>query len=225
MPQWEIKDMKSFRVGVFFSVLILIALIFLCTSPGLAAVTSDHPLSGKNYVLPEESNYDYEGATPVQKFFYGHDAMGTVNLRGKIAKESVYKGVDAYGATGPLTVRYDYNGKLQEKDADFWHIDDDGTRWLRGYDMGFLQNIGKGCIMIEKSSDAVHWEKAIDPIKNYFDKARTLGECQILSIPQAEYRNGMYYRVVAAYTFEKRTKDGFLNFDEYDRRKCVELPV
>ena len=212
------------RISFFCEILILCLLVFACVLPGSAGAEQDFVVSGKDYVLPEDSNFDYSKATSTEKFFYGATSLGTLHLKGAIEKDTKYNGRAAYGAKGDLSIQYAYNGAYQMKKEEYWHVEGDGTRWIRDYDLGFLNNIAKGCIMIEKSPNASSWEKVIDPLKNYFDKARSSSESLILTIPESDYKNGMYYRVVVAYKFAKRTKANLLGIgDEYDRRKCVEV--
>ena len=157
-------------------------------------------------------------------FFYGAKSMGTFSLSGAIEKETVYNGYTAYGATGEISIRYTYSGAYSNTDAESWHVEADGTRWIRDYDLGFLNNTASGCIMIEKSPDGENWEKVTDPIKNYFSQSKSQDEALIYSIPEVDFKNGMYYRVVVAYRFGRRTGTTFLNLnDQYERRKCVEV--
>ena len=212
------------RTGLFIGILILCLLWFICACPGIAAGEHLYSPSGTDYDLPEDSNYDYSSATPMGSFFYGAKSMGTFSLSGAIERETVYNGYTAYGATGEISIRYTYSGAYSNTDAESWHVEADGTRWIRDYDLGFLNNTASGCIMIEKSSDGENWEKVIDPIKNYFSQSKSQDEALIYSIPEVDFKNGMYYRVVVAYRFGRRTGTTFLNLnDQYERRKCVEV--
>ena len=201
---------------------ILLLFIVLCFFPVIGNAEQDYVVAGKDYVLPENSNYDYTNSAPTNKFFYGAASLGKLHIKGLVEKNTTYNDHIAYGATGTLSIHYDYDGSYLNTKLDSWHVENDGTRWIRDYDVGFLNNIAKGCIMIEKSSNARNWEKVINPIKNYFDKAKSSSESLVLTIPEEDYKNGMYYRVVVAYKFARRTKEAFLN-DQYDRRKCVEV--
>lgn len=154
--------MKGKKV-FFFGIISLLCILW--AFPAFAKEQYKLPISGKDYVLPEDSNFDYSEAPIVNSFFYGAGSMGTLYLYGAIEKGTVYNDSIAYGATGDLLFRYAYNGAFQTTEAESWHIEADGTRWIRDYDLGFLNNIASGCIMIEKSSDNRNWVKVIDPIK------------------------------------------------------------
>ncbi len=216
--------MKGKRIGFFCGILILCLLVIVSVSTGLAEKRTIRSISGKDYVLPADSNYDYSDAAPVDSFFYGARSMGTLYLNGAIEKDTKYNGYSAFGATGELLIRYAYNGAFNNTDAESWHVEADGTQKIRNYDLGLLNNIASGCIMIEKSPDGKSWEKVIDPIKNYFSKAKSDEESLIYRIQESDYMNGMYYRVVVAYRFGRRTNTSFLHLnDQYDRKKCVEV--
>ena len=157
-------QMKGKRIGFFCGILILCLLVIVCVSSGFAEEVRNCPVSGKDYVLPENSNYDYSGTAPVDSFFYGVKSMGTLYINGALEKETIYNGYSAFGATGELLIRYAYSGAFNNTEAESWHVEADGTRWIRDYDLGFLNNIASGCIMIEKSPDGISWEKAIATI-------------------------------------------------------------
>ena len=213
--------MKGKPAGFFFGIMILGLLFVLCALPGDARAEQNYSVSGKDYVFADDSRYDYSGASPQNLFFYGAKSLGKLNISGAVEKSTTYNGYPAYGATGSLSIRYAYDGAYQKTSEDAWHISWDGNRWIRDYDPGLLKTVGTGCIMVEKSPDAKTWEKAIDPKYDYFKKEKTTLESLLYTIPESEYKNGMYYRVVVAYRFSKRIKDGFL--DEYDNRKCAEV--
>lgn len=214
--------MKNRKFDLLIAISGLILMIMLCSFPATGFADRNFMLRGTNYALSEDSNFDYSGEKPVNTFFYGASSLGKLYIQGPIENNTTYNSHVAFGATGSLSIRYNYDGSYLNTKLESWHVENDGTRWLRGYDVGFLNNIAKGCIMIEKSTDAKNWEKVIDPIRDYFNKARSSSESLILTIPEEDYKNGMYYRVVVAYKFAKRTKTAFLN-DQYDRKKCVEV--
>ena len=74
------------RISFFCEILILCLLVFACVLPGSAGAEQDFVVSGKDYVLPEDSNFDYTKATSTEKFFYGATSLGTLHLKGAIDK-------------------------------------------------------------------------------------------------------------------------------------------
>ena len=214
--------MKLARISKFSVILIGCLLFILYSLPGHACAEQDYIVSGKDFVLPDDSRYDYSNTTPKNSFFYGSNSLGKLHISGAIEKNTKFNGYAAYGATGSLSVQYTYDGAYQKSKEETWHIVSDGMRWIRDYDLGFTKTVGNGCIMIEKSLDAKNWEQVTNPVKNYFNKAKTFPESQLCTIPETKYMNGMYYRVVVAYRFARRTHDGFWS-DDYDNRKCAEV--
>ena len=115
--------MKGTRIGVLFGFLILSLLVVLCALPGVAGAMEDIEVSGVNYVLPEDSNFDYAKSSSAGKFFYGAWSMGTMHIRGMIEKETTHNSYAAYGATGDLYFRYDYSGAFQMIKEEQWHVE------------------------------------------------------------------------------------------------------
>lgn len=208
--------MKKTRISWVVRSLILSMLFAVAFFGGTASADQDLVVPGKNYVLPENSNFSYENQPSTDTFFYGASSLGSLRLSGSVSKITSYDGRTAYGVTGPISIRYAYDGSYRYTKPEEWHIEGDGTRWIRMYDVGLLNNIGQGCIMLERSTDGSNWEKVIDPIKNYFNQAKTASESLIYTIPESEIKNGMFYRLVVAYKFAKKTGN------DNDVRKCVE---
>ena len=207
------------RMGYCCGILGMCLLLFLCAGFAVAERFSVNPVG---YVLPENSDYNFSGASPVTKFFYGSSCVGKFYIEGTIEKQTTYKDIIAFGATGALSIHYDYTGTFRSTPEEEWHLVGDDIKKFRGYDAGLFQNMAKGCIMIESSPDGKKWQKVIEPIRDYFASNKISAQSLILKIPEIDYRNGMYYRVVVAYKFARRVKDGFLWNDEYENKKCVE---
>ena len=214
--------MSEKRIGFFYGIPVFCLLLMLCALPGLAESAQDYVISGRYYVLPSDSDYDYTETYPVNHFFYGDDRLGELHLAGAIETSNRNMRYSAYGASGALSLQYKYDGAYLKTDMESWHIDKDRAGEIRNKGLGFLNSVGKGCIMIEKSLDAREWEYAIDPITNYFNKEKDESSSLIFTIPESDFMNGMYYRVVVAYKFARRTHAGFLS-DEYEVKKCVEV--
>ncbi len=210
------------RSGSLLEMLFICVLFMLCLMPGLSGAETAYQPPAVKYVLKEDSNFDYVGTAPKSGFFfYGAETIGEMWLNGPIEQETTYNGYTAYGATGAITFRYDYDGKFKKDNT--WHLVVDGLRWIRDYDLGFMNNMANGCIMVERSTDTIHWEKVIDPIKNYFDKAKENDESRLCTIEETEYKNGMYYRIVVAYKMGRKTGGGIPLVNDQEYRKCAEV--
>lgn len=212
------EKINSFSIKLL--TLCLIALI--CVLPRLACAENEYSVPGRNYELPDESNYDYEKHSPVSAFSYGSSGLGILKINGAIETKYTYDNWTAFETTGSVSVAYNYSGHYQLNNPEDWYIDHDGSRWIRSYDLGFLSNMGHGCIMVESSRDGTNWFVEADPIKNFFTKENTGKDFLLCTIPEESIKDGMYYRVVVAYRFAKRTKTSFWG-SEYDHKKCVEV--
>ena len=215
--------MSGKRITILCGILTAWLLFMFAAWPGVAVVERDFAISGKDYVLPEDSDYDYTKSYTSNTFFYGSKSLGQLHVIGSMEKTTMVYGRDAYGATGSLSIHYTYYDKYLDTKEESWHVDSDDTKKLRGYDLGLLKSVGNGCIMIERSRDGKNWKKAVDPIKDYFQKGKSRDKSLIYTISESDYMNGMFYRIVVAYKFARRTHDGLLGFDDYERKKCVEV--
>ncbi len=205
-------------------VLPLCFLILLFLIPCETEAEKSYSIPGDNYVLPDNSDYELSAGTAVNSFFYEAKSLGSLNVQGAVDTETTYNGIKAYGVSDAASIHYAYNGRNQYDNVDQWYIDNDGTGKVNSYGLGFLQGVGHGCIIIEKSLDGKHWSIIQDPIKNYFTGKKTDKESLIYNIPEAEIKNGCYYRVLVAYRFSRRIGDGFWFVgDRHEYKKCIEL--
>ena len=197
--------------------------VLFCVLTGLALAENRYVLQGKDYALSEDSDFDYTQAEESSAFFYGAKSLGVFRVKGELYRSGQgYNGRPAFGARESLRLEYGYDGQFRKSGDGKWFIESDGLRTVRGYDLGFLNNIATGCVMIEKSRDGAAWEKAADPVRNYFDKPKAGKDCVLLEIPEDEYKHGMYYRVVVAYKMARKTGSQFLS-STYERGKCAEV--
>ena len=214
--------MKGKQIVFICGILALFSL--LCFYSSTAYAEKNHAVSGKNYILPDNSDYMLSDGSPTETFFYGAKSMGTLQITGALEKKTTYNGFTAYGVNGTVSIHYAYDGRYQCVDVDRWYVDDDGTGKVNSYGLGFMLGVGHGCIIIEKSSDGKMWEKTKDPILNYFTGKKSVSESLVYSIPESEIKNGCYYRVLVAYRFSRRTGDGFWWIgDRHEYKKCIEL--
>ena len=167
------------RKGLIITALNLCVLLF-CVLTGYACAEKSFVFYGKNYTLPEDSDFDYSHATAGSAFFYGAKSLGTLRFKGELFKsDKDYNHCPAFGAKGSLRLEYGYNGQFQKSKEENWHIDSDGLRKIRGYDLGFLSNISvvpsstffgwvmqyKGGILIEKPAEVKRdYEKMLTEI-------------------------------------------------------------
>ena len=220
--------MRKKRIGFLLGMLVFYLLTFLYFIPTVAGADQDYTLSVRDFELPDSSEYSLNDAQSVERFFYGDRSLGFCRLIGDIATVTTYDGYNAYGVNGGVSIHYTYGGKYQKTDPHRWYVDDDGMGKVNGYDFGGLfKGVGHGCIIVEKSSDAKNWTLIQDPglpKLNYFADTKKVPDSLIYTIPENEVIGGMYYRVLVAYRFSRKTNDGFLYIgDQHAYKKCIEL--
>lgn len=221
--------MKEMERNLFCCVLIVCAVALLCVLPAIAEADQSYSVPGKNYVLPDSSEYNISDGKLLkdgENFFYGNKSMGSLRVIGTVDNPTTYDGLAAYGTNGSVSIHYQYGGSYQYTNIlNKWYVDDDGMGKVNGYNVGGLfKGVGHGCIIIEKSSDGKKWDKIKDPILNYFTKAKDSGKSLIYSVPEYEIKNGCYYRVLVAYRFCKKTKNGVMWIgDKHEYKKCMEV--
>ena len=220
--------MKRYCKGHLLIILIFCILALLCFIPTVAGADQDYTLSVRDFELPDSSEYNLKDSKSVERFFYGDRSMGFCRLIGAIETVTTYNGYNAYGVNGGVSIHYTYGGKYQKNDPHRWYVDDDGMGKVNGYDFGALfTGVGHGCIIVEKSSDAKNWTLVQDPglpKLNYFADKKAVPDSLIYTIPENEVIGGMYYRVLVAYRFSRKTNDGFMYIgDQHEYKKCIEL--
>ena len=81
--------MNEKQVGIFYRTLYLCLLFILCAMLGNASAEQDYTVSGTNYTLPEDSDFDYSGASSNDIFFYGAQSLGELKINGAIEKNTI----------------------------------------------------------------------------------------------------------------------------------------
>ena len=220
--------MGNKRKGYLFTILFVSLLAILCFIPTIVGADQKYSLTVRDFELPDSSEYSFKDAQSVERFFYGDRSLGACQLIGAIETITQYDGYNAYGVNGGVSIHYTYSGRHQKTDPHKWYVDDDGMGKVNGYDFGALfKGVGHGCIIVEKSSDAKNWTLVQDPglpKLNYFADKKAVPDSLIYTIPENEVIGGMYYRVLVAYRFSRKTNDGFIFIgDQHEYKKCIEL--
>ncbi len=216
--------MKRYCKGHLLIILIFCILALLYFIPTIAGADQEFAVSGTDYVLPDEKEYNISEAERVKNFFYGARSMGTLRLIGAVSKVTTRDDYNEYGVNGPVSIYYTYSGTHRETDLGKWYVDDDAMGKVNGHDFGGLfKGVGRGCIYIEESTDAKEWFLVQDPKLNYFSDTKKDTDALIYNIPEDSAKNGRYYRVVVAYRFCKKKANGFIFGGDFEYKKCIEL--
>ena len=205
----------------FFRLLLPVLIVFLICLISIEADADTYSVTGAIYELPDNSDYDLKDARKVLTFSYGNSRLGALTLNG-IDQSSTYDNTVALGVKGDATVSYMYTNDRRRKNPDIWYVDGDGTGKVNGHGLGFLQGVGHGCIIVEKSVDKQSWEMVIDPKKDYFKELKSGQAAQLFKISENEVKNGMYYRITVAYRITRRKQKNW-HGDDYEHKKCLEI--
>ena len=205
---------------------LLLVAIYSVTIFGLpvAAADSRKYLIPALYELSDGSSYRYNASSAVQTFSYGKRTLGHLYLYGEISNEGDFNGWNAYSTTGDVSFGLSYDGSFQTQDKDTWNLMSDDEKAVNGISVS--RKVKSGAVIIQKSADKITWENACDPINDFFS-ANKSGKDAFYTASETEAMNGMYYRIIIAYTMTRRigSKTVYYAFtaNEYEQKECVEV--
>ena len=204
------------------SLTILIIMIITMQTPSifLSAEASSQtiPLNGSVYVLDEDSDYDIDASVPSNNNNYNL-RIGSLSINGNINRSYETNGTPSYEITdGELfSLTFNYISSLKNSGKDDWHLVDDGDDVVNGSELD--DDIDLGALLFQTSFDGKKWVDC----KSYVDVSKDVkfGNEQINDI---QLSNGCYYRVIAAFKVERRTKvNSWYRPDDYDRKKIAQV--
>lgn len=150
----------------------------------------------------KEGPYDTDERSSVAEFSYGKSSLGVLTVSGGIDSQTKYNGWNAYLSEDTVTFNYKYDGSFQSKVKENWELKSDDTKAFDGQKLS--RKIGKGVVLIQKSTDGKKWEDAEDPIVNFFAD-NVNGKDGLYSAPVSELKQGTYYRITVAYLMTRKT--------------------
>lgn len=186
------------------------------------AESADIEVVGKIYEFEKDSHYEFhESGTDNST---GDDnTYGTFFISGILASVSDKSDVPSYEVTdGNLDFYYNHKDTLLNSNKDDWHLVSDKSNKVA--DMKLDSDIMNGVIILQTSKDRMNWVDA-QIIYNAFSDT-PIRKTSIYSTTDVQLINGCYYRVVLVYKISIRTKESnflFINTDEFDYKKCVEV--
>ena len=203
--------------------LVLAYAVSMLALPAFAANSRNY-LHPTIYELPDGSDYSYSGSSAVQTFSYGKRSMGNLYVFGDLTNESTFNGWTAYSTTGDVSFGISYDGSYQTKDKDAWNLESDDGKVVNG--ISVPKKVKSGVIIVQKSPDKITWENACDPINDFFSDNKS-GKDGFYTASETEVMNGIYYRIIIAYTMTHRIDSKsvmyFFSDDEYEQKECVEV--
>lgn len=173
-------------------------------------------LNGDIYEFGKKSEYEVDSSAPSADTDTSI-RLGTLSINGDIQKNYEKNGISAYEiADGAVfSLDFKYISSLKDAGTDDWHLIKDGKDVVNGSELD--DDIDYGALILQTSFDGNKWVDC----KSYVDLSgdKKFGDEQINNIQLA---NGCYYRIIAAYEIEKRTKDNRF-VDDYDTKKMAQV--
>ena len=204
---------------------VLLSILFLWI-PGreydIFAAESTEKVAGYAYEYSDWSDYDLTE----KDFTVVKDRIASISLTGEINKSTQYGKVPGYGISGGnVSFSLDYDGKWQNESERKYLLEDSGKK-INGQKID--AKLGKGALMLQKSSNGRTWQLAANPIVNVFGSGkRNLKNFYTTS--GNDINKGCYYRIIIAYRYEA-VEDGSLNlgfhnfsYDDEEDYKVAEV--
>ncbi len=173
-------------------------------------------INGLVYEFGEKSEYNIDSSTPSGNADSELN-LGTLSISGDIQKTYDKNGITAYEIADDkiFSLDFKYISSLKNAGKDSWHLIKDNKNTVNGVELD--KDVDYGALILQTSLDGQSW------IENRsftnFTGDKSFGADQINDIQLA---NGCYYRVIAAYKAEKRTKDNKV-FDDYATKKIAQV--
>ncbi len=215
--------MKKFRNVICVIAIFSILSVIFTNSFVVQATNNIFNPDGKVYELESGSDYNYTSATACTgNTSYGKKAIGSINIYGSDLEESTYNSKLAYGATGEITLGYNYDGSFQSGVKSEWNLMSESTKTVGDISVG--SKVKKGVIIIQKSTDGSTWVDAMTPVTNFFND-NVNGSLSIYTVTESELKQGTYFRMVVAYGMEKQlTAGSWSDWDgDWERHQYVEI--
>lgn len=221
----NIKSKKKAIISVI-SVMMLIISLFatvVIASANNAKASSTITIDAKTYEFSEDNGYNFSSASEVSSMSFGKKQLGSLSISGEITDTSSYRNKTAYGVSdnSQISFSYSYDGSLLTDNKDEWHLIDDTGTSVDGFNLS--GSIGKGVMMVQKSSDGSTWVDAANPVVNFYS-SNSSGKSNFYTTSGTDVAQGMFYRVIMAYKTTIRTSSGFIGIGQkWETKKHVEV--
>lgn len=220
------KKSKKKAIISVISVMMLIISLFatvVIASANNATASSTITIDAKTYEFSEDNGYNFSSASEVSSMSFGKKQLGSLSISGEITDTSSYRNKTAYGIgdNSQISFSYSYDGSLLTDNKDEWHLIDDTGTSVDGFNLS--GSIGKGVMMVQKSSDGSTWVDAANPVVNFYS-SNSSGKSNFYTTSGTDVAQGMFYRVIMAYKTTIRTSSGFVGIGQkWETKKHVEV--
>lgn len=180
-------------------------------------------IDGLVYEFGKKSEYEIDSSEPSDNADMEF-RIGTLSINGDIQRSYDKNGIKAYEIAddGTFSLDFKYIDTLKKAGEDSWHLIEDGDDVVNGIELS--DDIDYGALILQTSLDGEKWV-TINTTVNITDN-KTFGKDQINNV---QLSNGCYYRIIAAFEAEKRTKDyswsfkEFYKTDDYSTKKIAQV--
>lgn len=182
-------------------ILIILFTISMLIVPKAKAEERQFDLKAQIYQSDLNEGYVISNSYSTSSFCYGRRSAGTFHISGNVNQQASKKGFTAFSANNTLTIGYEYDGSLQEKDKEQWNIVSDSGKTIN--EIALSGKIQDGALLILRSENGYYWENAKEPITNFFS-AKKLDKTNLYSVSEDELKTGTYYRIIIAYKIGRK---------------------
>lgn len=205
-------------VGVIFT------LSMVMPSFCLSAKTADKTLSvqGHLYEFDEKSKYEIDSSSSDKMTDSSGIHMGGLSVTGNFTDTKTTDGTFSFVVADNelFSITYKYDNKLLNSSEDEWHLIDDSKKSVNGIELE--DKIGKGAIILQTSLDKEKWVTTSTDTNIQENKVYNEENC----INDIQLINGCYYRVIVAYTVERKLNSKkflFIDTSDHETKKCAEV--
>ena len=180
-------------------------------------------IDAKTYEFAEDNGYNFSSASEVSSMSFDKKQLGSLSISGEITDTSSYRNKTAYGVSdnSQISFSYSYDGSLLTDNKDEWHLIDDTGTSVDEFNLS--GSVGKGVMMVQKSSDGSTWVDAANPVVNFYS-SNSSGKSNFYTTSGTDVAQGMFYRVIMAYKTTIRTSSGFIGIGQkWETKKHVEV--
>lgn len=183
----------------------------------------------KSYEFDANNNYCFSDSKEVENTTYGKETgkkqLGKLYISGEITDTSTYRDKTAYGLSdnSKVSFSYSYDGAFQTDVKENYNLRVDEGTTIDEFNLS--GNIGKGALLVQKSSDGYTWVNATNAITNFYESYNS-GCNDFYTTAGEDIAQGTYYRVILAYKIGKKIGTSgalFWEKEVFEDKRYVEL--
>lgn len=216
------KRQLSIYGRVFRTFLVAMMLTCICTANVSYAKEKEIAVEGKLYEFEEDSNYELS-AESVSLSTNNGSALGELFISGDFKENGMKNNMVQYNVkNGNLSFYYKYDTSNFAVDETEWHLVEDKSKEIN--DISLEDKIKKGALVVQSSLDGEVWLDDV-VMTDIFSSEGPFEEV-IYTTQNVQQQNGCYFRLVVAYSLERKVGEksiAFIKTDEIESKKVAEI--